>query len=222
MWADRWFVLTDQYVAYATSSSETEPIEIMMIDSDFHVAYGKEKTGETLGMIVINNHRKLHLKAKDVFEWITWLRAFKTAIDNNGLQSRVKRNFDSFAPERRYNAVKFYNDGHNYFEDLYDRLIHAQKEIFITDWWMTPELYLKRPVNLETEDAEKYRLDNILGELGRNGVKIYVLLWKEVEIAGLYNSSAHTAKMLMDQSENIQVLRHPVTLISFWSHHEKI
>lgn len=193
-----------------------------MIDSDFYVIYGEEKTGDKLGIIVINNHRRLHLEATDAFEFTTWLMAFKTAIDNNGLKARVKRNFDSFAPDRPNNHVKLYNDGHDYFQDLYDKLIKAQKEIYITDWFMTPELYLKRPVNLDSDDMNKYRLDNIFGELAKNGVKIFILLWKEVEFAGLYNNSAHTKEMIAPKHANIKVLRHPRSLISFWSHHEKI
>jgi phosphatidylserine/phosphatidylglycerophosphate/cardiolipin synthase-like enzyme len=221
-WSDRWIVLTDQYLAILSNSTEFEPSEIMMIDSNFHVAYGDEKTGDELGIIVVNNFRRLSLKAKDSFEWTTWLRALKTAIDNNGIQSRYPRDFDSFAPKRKNNLAKLYICGEEYWNDLYTELISAEREVFITDWWMTPEIYLKRPVDLDNPDMEKYRLDNILGELARNGVKIYVLLWKEVEIAGLYNLSAHTKTMLETQSSNIQVIRHPRTLISFWSHHEKI
>lgn len=50
---------------------------------------------------------------------------------------------------------------------------------------------------------------------------MYVLVWKEVEIAGLYNLSSHT-KEVLERHDNIKVFRHPTSLISFWSHHEKI
>jgi phospholipase D1/2 len=221
-WKEQWIVLTDQYLCILHNSTDKEPSEVMMIDSNFHVAYGKEKTGETLGITVMSNFRRLSLCAKDAFQWTTWLRAFKTAIENNGSQSRYPRPNDSFAPIRSKNDAKLYICAEEYWDDLYEKLIKAENEVFITDWWMTPEIYLKRPVNLDNDDMEKYRLDNILGELARNGVKVYVLLWKEVEIAGLYNNSEHTKEMLERQSSNIRVLRHPRTLISFWSHHEKI
>jgi len=221
-WRHKWVILTNQYLAIMDSSTEFEPTEIMMIDSNFHVAYGEKKTGDELGIVVVNNFRRLSLKASDAFEWTTWLRALKTAIDTSGTQSRYPRPNDSFAPRRAENDARLYNCAEEYFADLYPALIKAEREVFITDWWMTPEIYLKRPVNLEDPESQKYRLDNILGELARNGVKVYVLLWKEVEVAGLYNLSSHTKEMLERQSSNIQVIRHPRTFISFWSHHEKI
>ena len=55
---------------------------------------------------------------------------------------------------------------------------------------LTPQLYLKRPVWFNTEDM-KYRLDTILGELARNGVKIYIIIYKEVEFVGLYHDSMY-------------------------------
>lgn len=221
-WAHRWLVLTDKYLAILTDSNDEEPDEIMLIDSDFHVVYGEEKTGDDLGIHVINRHRKLELKASDAFEWTTWLRALKTAIDNNGLQARVMREHNSFAPERPNNHVKIYADGHDYYYDLYDQLNSAKSQVFITDWWMTPELYLRRPVNMEDGNMEQYRLDNVLWKLAERGVKIYILVWKEVEIAGLYNLSSHVKEVLQGKHKNIIVFRHPTTLISFWSHHEKI
>ena len=39
----------------------------------------------------------------------------------------------------------------------------AQQEVFITDWWLSPHLFLKRPVSLLEEDQfEDSRLDQIL------------------------------------------------------------
>jgi phospholipase D1/2 len=37
-------------------------------------------------------------------------------------------------------------------------LEHAQREIWILDWWLSPELYLRRP----PASNEQYRLDRLL------------------------------------------------------------
>jgi hypothetical protein len=37
----------------------------------------------------------------------------------------------------------------------------------------------------------KFRLDSVLKSLGERGVKIFILIWKEVELAGLYNASVY-------------------------------
>jgi phospholipase D1/2 len=94
--------------------------------------------------------------------------------------------------------------------------------VFITDWWLTPELYLKRPVVFDDPNSEKTRLDNVLKTLADKGVKVFVLVWKEVEIAGLYNNSSHVKSTLQGLSNNIKVIRHPRTFLSMWSHHEKL
>lgn len=47
---------------------------------------------------------------------------------------------------------------------------------------------------------EKYRIDNLLAKLAENGIKIFIIVWKEVEIAGMYNDSAHSKKIIMEKS----------------------
>ena len=44
------------------------------------------------------------------------------------------------------------------------------------DWWLTPELYLRRPPAYYPE----WRLDRILKRKAQQGVKIYVVVYKEV------------------------------------------
>ena len=46
----------------------------------------------------------------------------------------------------------------------------------IMDWWLTPELYLRRPPVYHQE----WRLDRLLKRKAEQGVKIYVIVYKEV------------------------------------------
>lgn len=43
-------------------------------------------------------------------------------------------------------------------ESVAKAILAAKEEIFITDWWLSPELLLIRPSN------ESMRLDNLLGK----------------------------------------------------------
>lgn len=52
-----------------------------------------------------------------------------------------------------------YVDGEQYFSDVAEALQSAEEQIFITDWWLTPELFLKRPILNMTDES---RLDLIL------------------------------------------------------------
>uniref|UniRef100_A0A7S3NN57 Phospholipase n=1 Tax=Euplotes crassus TaxID=5936 RepID=A0A7S3NN57_EUPCR len=222
-WAVRWIVITDQYLLLCKDSLDKEPNECLMMDSNFHVVYGKKETDSEFGIMIINNHRRLQLKAKDAFEFVTWLRALKTAMKNNGLQSKVRRSFDAFSPMRENNHVEFFINAHDYWIRLYDELMAAESEVFITDWWMTPNLYLQRPVNMYNGEMDHTRLDNVLKTIAEKGVKVWILVWKEVEVGGmLYNSSQYVKDTLESLHPNIIVQKHPNTLVQFWSHHEKI
>lgn len=44
------------------------------------------------------------------------------------------------------------------------------------DWWLTPELYLRRPPAKYPE----WRLDKLLKRKAEQGVKIHVVVYKEV------------------------------------------
>lgn len=44
------------------------------------------------------------------------------------------------------------------------------------DWWLSPELYLRRP----PAQNNKYRLDNMLQAAAERGVEIKIIVYKEV------------------------------------------
>ena len=51
-------------------------------------------------------------------------------------------------------------NGKSYMESVAKALLTAKEEIFITDWWLSPEIMMIRPC-----DDENYRLDNLLGKI---------------------------------------------------------
>jgi phospholipase D1/2 len=56
-------------------------------------------------------------------------------------------------------------------------LEQAKSHIWIMDWWLSPELYLRRPPS----SNEPYRLDRMLQAAAERGVKVNVMVYKEVE-----------------------------------------
>lgn len=48
--------------------------------------------------------------------------------------------FDSYAPIRENAKVKWYVDGKNYFFAVSQAIMAAKLEIYIEDWWLSPEL----------------------------------------------------------------------------------
>lgn len=55
-------------------------------------------------------------------------------------------------------------------------LEEATESIWILDWWLSPELYLRRPPSANPE----YRLDKMLLAAAERGVKVNIIIYKEV------------------------------------------
>ncbi|KAJ7758051.1 hypothetical protein B0H16DRAFT_1885472 [Mycena metata] len=130
--------------------------------------------------------------------------------------------FDSFAAERSENFVKWHIDGHDYMWALSEMIDNAREVIFIQDWWLTPELYLRRPPAYHPE----WRLDRLLKRKAEEGVKVHVIVYKEVTQT-MSMSSKHTKSALEALHPNVTCLRHPDHIgakdtVEFWSHHEKV
>ncbi|KAF4125264.1 phospholipase D1/2 [Geosmithia morbida] len=144
---------------------------------------------------------------------------------------RNEHRFQSYFPEREGNLVKWYVDGRDYFWAVSVALEQATESIYLTDWWLSPELFLRRPPH----QTQEYRLDQVLKRKAEAGVKIYVSVYKEVEAAVTCNS-AHTKHALdalcpkgTPGHGNIRVTRHPdhnpfenaADSTMYWAHHEK-
>jgi len=112
--------------------------------------------------------------------------------------------FQSFADQREDNSIKWHIDGHDYMYALSEMLDSAKECIFILDWWLTPELYLRRP----PADHPEWRLDRLLQRKARQGVHIYVVVYKEVTQTMSMNSK-HTKAALEALHPNIACMRHP-------------
>lgn len=96
--------------------------------------------------------------------------------------------FQSFAPLRQQNETKWYVDGCSYMWAVSVALEQARESIWILDWWLSPELYLRRP----PAKNEQYRVDRLLEAAASRGVKVNIIVYKEVTQAltcGLYEPS---------------------------------
>jgi len=60
------------------------------------------------------------------------------------------------------------------------RAINMAKDvIYIHDWWLSPQLYMRRPAAI----SQKWRLDRLLQKKARDGVKIFIIIYRNVEAA---------------------------------------
>ncbi|RIA88621.1 hypothetical protein C1645_739257 [Glomus cerebriforme] len=129
-------------------------------------------------------------------------------------QWEKKNRYMSFASERNGCHVKWYVDAKDYFYAVSEALMNAKEEILIEDLWLSPELYLRRP----PAKNEQYRLDRLLKKKAEEGVKIYVVVYKEVPRTSTYDSG-HSKVVLEGLHKNILVQRYPDHIggVIFWT-----
>jgi phospholipase D1/2 len=151
------------------------------------------------------------------------LDQFVTSIERMAARSiwAGKNRFDSFAPIRLRSSAKWLADGRDYFFTLSSAIKKAKSTIYIHDWQLSPEIYLRRP----PKDNESWRLDRLLQEKAQEGVKIFIILYKEVSNEFTPVDSSHAKQTLRSLHPNISVQRspsHTSTGTLLWSHHEKM
>ncbi|CAB1316362.1 unnamed protein product [Coregonus sp. 'balchen'] len=205
-WSKRWLVVKDSFLLYMNRENGVVCF-VLVFDPEFKVQVGRAHTDTKYGVCIQNFTRQARWWSHEIN---------RLAEPCEFLQ--VQR-FGGFAPPRENTLTKWYVNGSGYFADLADALEQAKEEIFITDWWLSPEVFLKRPAT-----DTYWRLDQILNRKAEQGVKVCVLLYKEVEMA-LGINSGHSKRTLMDMHPNIKVMRHPnhmSAVVFLWAHHEKM
>jgi len=193
-----WTIMRDSYIAFCPDISSDECKDVFIFDQKFYVDHKEHALGYDMHHIEIgNNHRKVELKGEHNREMLEWMSYFKK-MQSSSPWVREHR-FGSFAPERADAKVRYYVDGKDYFHAVSDAILAAKDEIYIADWWLSPEMYLRRP----PEKNQEFRLDRLLERKAREGIKIYIVVYKEVSLA-LTLDSAHTKTWLQSLHPNIQ------------------
>ncbi|KAL4812173.1 hypothetical protein BDW67DRAFT_193964 [Aspergillus spinulosporus] len=125
----------------------------------------------------------------------------KDTVNGN---EKTENRYSSFAGVSQGNHVKFHVAGCAYFWAVSEALLKAKRSIWIMGWWVSPEVYLRRPPS----ENEEYRLDQMLQAAAFRGVKVNVVLFKEVAVAMCLDSH-YTKRTLEALHPGISVFRYP-------------
>ena len=227
---ERWVVVHDDHLFYLNDPTQKEGKIVYFFDKDMKIENDGEKS-----LIINNNSMKLKLRYKNFFEKEYWRNELERRIEHYQLIFGNNK-YSAYANMKRFNLCHWFSDGKDYFEDLFQKLMDAKSSIYITDWWMSPEVFLRRPVydKIYIDMAEKKlltkdfgqnitRLMDVLDYKCKEGVKIYILIYYEVSLAVTLNSK-HTEEVFKKINPNIKVSRHPAKddFTLMWSHHEKL
>ncbi|XP_062988054.1 phospholipase D1 [Elgaria multicarinata webbii] len=218
-WSKRWLVVKDSFLLYMKPDSGAISF-VLLVDKEFSIKIGKKETDTKYGLRIDNLSRSLILKCNSYRHALWWCQGIEEFIQKNGKNFLKHHRFGSYAAIQENTLAKWYVNAKGYFEDVANAMEAAKEEIFITDWWLSPEIFMKRPV----VEGNRWRLDCILRRKAQQGVRIFVMLYKEVELA-LGINSEYTKRTLMHLHPNIKVMRHPdhvSSTVYLWAHHEKL
>ncbi|KAK2394906.1 phospholipase D P1 [Trifolium repens] len=234
-WQKVWAVLKPGFLALLAHPFDTQPLDIIVFDvlpasdanGDGRLSLAiemKERNPLRHSFKVTCGIRSIRIRVKSSSKVKDWV----AAINDAGLRPPEgwchPHRYGSFAPPRGLieddSHAQWFVDGQAAFEVIASSIEDAKSEIFICGWWLCPELYLRRPFQAHASS----RLDNLLEAKAKEGVQIYILLYKEVALA-LKINSVYSKKKLLSIHENVRVLRYPdhfSTGVYLWSHHEKL
>ncbi|CDO96337.1 unnamed protein product [Kluyveromyces dobzhanskii CBS 2104] len=233
----KWFLVRHSYITYVSDIYSTTPLDVFLVDSQFKISCsgysiedfekknfdpfknndGKSKISTKLLITLENSERKLQMIVKSEYLMKFWVKSILD-MSKSTVWSQ-KHRFDSFAPVRKNCLCKFLVDGRDYFWSLSEALRMAKDVIYIHDWWLSPELYMRRPV----QGNQNYRIDRILKEKAEQNVKIFIVVYRNVG-STVGTDSLWTKHSLLSLHENIHVIRSPNQWLQntyFWAHHEK-
>ncbi|XP_022363216.1 phospholipase D1 isoform X3 [Enhydra lutris kenyoni] len=197
-WSKRWLIVKDSFLLYMKPDSGAIAF-VLLVDKEFKIKVGKKETETKYGLRIDNLSRTLILKCNSYRHARWWGGAIEEFIQKHGTNFLKDHRFGSYAAIQENTLAKWYVNAKGYFEDVANAMEEAEEEIFITDWWLSPEIFLKRPV----VEGNRWRLDCILKRKAQQGVRIFVMLYKEVELA-LGINSEYSKRTLMRLHPNIK------------------
>ncbi|KAI9768853.1 MAG: Phospholipase D1 [Geoglossum simile] len=234
----KWFLVRHSYIVCVDSPEEMNIYDVFLVDFEFTVETKRNrlrdqkkardiarsakdnaahpKKHHTLS--IHNAERDVKLLAKNDRQLLQFEESIKFMVSNT-LWSRPQR-FNSFAPVRKGVFAQWLVDGRDHMWNVSRAISMARDVIYIHDWWLSPELYMRRPAAI----SQKWRLDRLLQRKASEGVKVFLIMYRNINSAVPIDSE-YTKFSMLDLHPNVFVQRSPNQIRQgtfFWAHHEKI
>jgi phospholipase D1/2 len=241
----KWFLVRQSYIVCVESPENMNIYDVYLVDPKFKIITKKSK----LKQIRSNNNNDNNNNAEEAIDLtvnelpekhhtlkiLTSERKVTLFSRNQHIVQQfeesmtemlkatpwhIRNRFGSFAPVRTGVHAQWLVDGRDYMWNVSRAINMAKDVVYIHDWWLSPELYMRRPACI----SQKWRLDRLLQKKAKEGVKIFVIIYRNVE-AAVPIDSEYTKFSLLNLHPNIFVQRSPNQLKKnqfFFAHHEKI
>ncbi|KAG0323947.1 Phospholipase D1 [Dissophora globulifera] len=204
----KYFVVRDSFII-------TEIQDVILLDASFRANKSPRHLHAPHTFDIVNSELKFHVRAKSDHR----RRQFVESIRKMPSLWKEQKRFNSFAPVRRNVSAQWLVDGRDYFWNVSKAIDMAKETIYILDWMLSPEILLRR----HQRDGVSWALKDVLARKANEGVKIYIVMYSEVD-AAMHLASLRAKKLLRKLNpENILVQRHgPNLKTAWWAHHEKL
>ncbi|KAI9735807.1 MAG: Phospholipase D1 [Cirrosporium novae-zelandiae] len=230
----KWFLVRHSYIVCVDNPESMDIYDVILVDCDFKLQ-AKQRLRDTASakdlavvakdsstpqhvLKIENSERKLRLLAKSEHLIEQFENSIRYMMEHTPWQ--LKNRYDSFAPPRDNVRCQWLVDGRDYFWVVSRSIAQAREVIYIHDWWLSPEIYLQRPPAI----SHKWRLDRLLKRKADEGVKIFIIMYRNVQNA-IPIDSDYSKAALLELSPNVYVQRSPQQFRQnqfFWAHHEKL
>lgn len=238
--ARKWFLVRESYIVCVESPENMIIYDVYLVDAKFEIVSKKgalkqigsrtegqdeatvESAGEPQGKHHTLTIRTCERTVKLFSRKESVIQQFEESVRSmlKATPWQQKNRFGSFAPVRTGVHVQWLVDGRDYMWNVSRAISMARDVIYIHDWWLSPELYMRRPAAI----SQKWRIDRLLQRKAREGVKIFVIVYRNIEPA-IPIDSEYTKISLHNLHPNIFVQRSPNQLKKnqlFFAHHEKL
>ncbi|KAL8725552.1 MAG: hypothetical protein Q9166_007275 [cf. Caloplaca sp. 2 TL-2023] len=232
----KWFCVRHSYVVCVDSPEAMNIYDVFLVDSRFEVQTNKRRLRDQKpkdlakaakesathpkhhSLKLFNSERRMSLLAKNERQ----LHQFEESISfmSQSTPWSKPNRYGSFAPVRESVFAQWLVDGRDHMWNVSRAISMAKDVIYIHDWWLTPELYMRRPAAI----SQKWRLDRLLQRKAREGVKVFVIMYRNINSA-IPIDSEYSKFSLLDLHPNVFVQRSPNQIRQntfFWAHHEKL
>ncbi|KAJ5885297.1 Phospholipase D eukaryota [Penicillium taxi] len=232
----KWFLVRHSYVVCVDSPEEMNIYDVFLVDPWFKIqthkmSIGNQKTKQLAKsakesarhpkhhqLRLENSERKLKLLARNERHLQQFEDSIRLMAENTPWIHPNR--FDSFAPVRQKCFAQWLVDARDYMWVVSRAINQAKDVIYIHDWWLSPELYMRRPAAI----SQKWRLDRLLQQKAREGVKIFIIMYRNINSA-IPIDSEYSKFSLLELHPNVFVQRSPNQFRQntfFWAHHEKL
>lgn len=156
-WHQRWLFVRETCFGYLNPKDGSVRC-VVLFDQGFDVSTGVYTTGMRNGMQLMTASREMVLKSWTRRKAKEWVQTLKAVAHGAARDFTAPNAHGAFAPVRAGALAAWFVDGAAYMSAVADALEAAREEIYIADWWLSPEIHLKRPA----VDGDYWRLDRIL------------------------------------------------------------